>query len=100
VLELRRPSDGELTNRIPVLADVGGDGELHIAGGDGEDILLGDYRVSLTGHGFKTQQLGTFTFGDDALVDLGTINIAAGDVNGDGIVSFADITMLLANYGM
>lgn len=100
VLELRRPSDGELTNRIPVMADVGGDGELHMCGSDGEEILEGDYRVSLSGHGFKPLDLGVHTFEDDSLVDLGGITVAAGDVNGDGIVSFADITMLLANYGM
>lgn len=100
VLELRRPNDNELTNRIPVMCDVGGDGEIHMTGGDGEDILLGDYRVILTGNGIKPVDLGVRSFADDSVIDLGNINVASGDVNGDGFVSFADITMLLANFGM
>lgn len=61
------------------------------------DVPAGEYQVAIRAPGFRPSFFDIFV-DLDTDHDLGGINIAAGDVNGDGFANFADITLIIANW--
>lgn len=98
MLELRRPGDNEIVARIPISADVNGDGEIAVC--DEEDFPVGEYLCRITSHGTRPKELGLISFEQDAEVNLGAITLSSADSNGDGLTNFSDIVFILSNFGM
>ncbi|MDX2116042.1 MAG: hypothetical protein SFZ24_10565, partial [Planctomycetota bacterium] len=90
-VEVRRPGSGELLWSQSVTPDDDGSFAAE------PEVPAGNYRVGVRVPGCLPSYFDV-TIGDDSDVDLGGINVAVGDVNGDGRVNFQDISVVLSGW--